>query len=384
MKIPLKKRSDNSYHIEIFNEDFSHIAKDLKKLNLSDHYIVITDSNTHKLFAHDFQKAFKKEKLSIDVLGITAGEKSKKWKVVGKLLSELVRLNATRKSCIIALGGGVAGDLAGFLASVYMRGINYIQVPTSLLAMVDSSIGGKTGVDLPEGKNLAGSFWQPKKVYISLPVLETLPKRQLLCGLAEVVKYGCMWDRNFFKFLERSFKRMLKKQRRELEKDKRSSKKVVDISWLQREEYQKFLIEIIRRSIAIKRNVVKKDEKESGVRAMLNYGHTIGHAIEQLSHYRLNHGESISIGMNYEARLAHQLGYLSEKEVEKQEELFKLIGLPTEIPLKMDRVKMIEIMKRDKKSIQGKIGCAFIRKLGKPIPGFVDYVTAKKMMKVIR
>ena len=384
MKVPLKKRSDNSYHIEIFNEDFSYIAKDLKKLNLSDHYIVITDSNTHQLFARSFQKAFKKEKLNIDVLGVTAGEKSKKWNVVGKLLSELVRLNATRKSCLIALGGGVVGDLAGFLASVYMRGISYIQVPTSLLAMVDSSIGGKTGVDLPEGKNLAGSFWQPKKVYISMQVLKTLPERQLLCGLSEVVKYGCVGDRSFFIFLEKSFKKMLKKQKRELEKGKRDQKKIVDISWLYREEYQKFLTEIIRRSVIIKRSVVRKDEKEAGARAILNYGHTVGHAVEQLSRYRLNHGESISIGMNYEAQLAHQLGYLSKKELERQKTLFQLIGLPTEIPPTMDRAEMIEIMKYDKKSLQGKIGCALIRKLGKPIPGFVAYLTGKKMMKIIR
>jgi 3-dehydroquinate synthase len=382
--VPLKKKLNHSYHVEIFSEGFEHIAKDLKKLDLSDHYIVITDSNTHRLFARDFQKALKKEKLNVDVLGVTAGEKSKKWNVTGKLLSELVRLNATRKSCIIVLGGGVVGDLAGFVASVYMRGIPYIQVPTSLLAMVDSSIGGKTGVDLPEGKNLAGSFWQPKKVYISLPVLSTLPKKQLLCGLGEVVKYGCMWDRSFFMFLRRSFRKMLRKQKKELKKDKRDQKKVVDISWLQKDEYQKFLTAIIRRSVSIKRNVVKKDEKEAGVRAMLNYGHTIGHAIEQLSNFKLNHGESISIGMHYEAKLSHQLGYLSEKELERQEALFKLIGLPTEIPPKMNRAKMIEIMKCDKKSRRGKIGCALIRRLGKPIPGFVDYLTGKRMFRLIK
>jgi 3-dehydroquinate synthase len=380
--IPLRKSVNDSYRIEIFRDGFNHIAEDLARHKFGSSYIIITDSNTKKLFGRDFQLALKRENLKADLLEVPAGEKSKKWSVAGNLLSKLVKLKATRKSCVIALGGGVIGDLAGFVASAYMRGIPYIQVPTSLLAMVDSSVGGKTGVDLPEGKNLAGSFWQPKKVYMPLHVLRTLPERQIRTGLAEVVKYGCIWDRKFFRFLERVFKKMLKKQQK---KSGKKDKTTADVTWLTKEKYDKILTEIIRRSVMIKRNVVRKDEKETrGVRAVLNYGHTVGHAVENLSRFKLTHGEAISIGMNYEAKLAHKLGYLREKEMERQEELLKLIGLPTDIPKSMNREKLIEIMKSDKKSVFGKIGFVLVRRMGRPIRDYVVNITPKAINKIIK
>lgn len=378
--IPLYKRIDDSYDIEIFRDGFDYIANDLEKKGWYKHFIIITDSNTGKLFAGGLFKSLKKRGFRIDLIEVPAGEKSKKWIMAGKLLSELVELNTTRKSCILALGGGVVGDLAGFVASVYMRGIDYIQIPTSILAMVDSSVGGKTGVDLPEGKNLAGTFWQPRKVYMALHVLESLPARQIRTGLAEVIKYGCIWDRSLFRYLEKTFKKMLKKQRK-ISKDQEA----LDISWLTKPEYEKALTRIIKTSVQIKRGIVKKDEKETrGIRAMLNYGHTIGHAIEFVSGYRFTHGEAISIGMHYEALLAQKLGLLRANEVERQKSLLDLVGLPTEIPPKMNRGRMLEVMKSDKKSPQGKIGCALIRKIGKPVKRFIVIVSEKEMQKIIQ
>jgi 3-dehydroquinate synthase len=379
--VPLKRIIDDSYEIEIFDGGFSHIADDLKKMGIGDRFIVITDTNTKTLYAKAFLKALAKVRIHADLLIVPSGEKSKKWVVAGKLLSELVKSGATRASCVVALGGGVVGDLAGFVASVYMRGIPYVQVPTTLLAMVDSSIGGKTAVDLPEGKNLVGTFWQPKKVYMPILTLKTLPGRQVRCGLAEIVKYGSIWNRRFFRRLEKIFLKMLKKQ----EKSEGKKKNVVDVTWLtRRDEYQKLLVEMIITSVATKKAIVAKDERDvSGVRAMLNFGHTVGHAIELLSLFRLTHGEAISIGMNYEAKLARVLGYLKGKEVTKQETLLKLLGLPTEMPGYISPEKILKIAKSDKKSLKGKIGVTLIQKIGKPVKGYTKLVTGASIKRAL-
>ncbi len=241
---------------------------------------------------------------------------------------------------LIALGGGVVGDICGFVAATYLRGIPFIQVPTTLLAQVDSSVGGKTGVDLPEGKNLIGAFYQPKLVLIDTDFLKTLPKRELICGFSEVIKYGILWDADFFKFLEQKSVSLLKLNPKDCET-------------------------IIERSCAIKALIVSRDEKENGLRALLNLGHTLGHAIETLSGYsKYLHGEGVAMGMVYAALLSKQLGYLSAPQVNRICDLITSFGLPTDWP-RLSSAKYRQAIERDKKSIGKKINYVAIKKIGR-------------------
>jgi 3-dehydroquinate synthase len=248
-----------------------------------------------------------------------------------KLYHEAVSDTLDRKSVIVALGGGVVGDIAGFLAATYMRGIDFIQIPTTLLAMVDSSVGGKTGVDLPEGKNLVGAFWQPKAVFIDPDTLATLPEREIKCGLAEVVKYGMILDEDFFCFLEKHTK---------------------ELNSLDTECFT----EVIARCCALKAGVVEDDEREeSGRRAILNYGHTFAHAIEVVKGYEnINHGEAVAVGMCMAASLAVADCRLDDAAELRQENLLRALHLPCSI----SGVKASEIcsaMHKDKKAKQGRL-----------------------------
>ena len=257
-------------------------------------YCVITDENVYKYYKDTIPEEF-------DLIVKPAGESIKTLKNIESTALKLLKLGHDRSSTLIALGGGTVGDFTGFLASIYMRGIPWIGVPTTLLAMVDSSIGGKTGVNLSFGKNMLGSFYQPIKRIVDPEFLQTLPGKELLNGIAESIKHACIGDRKLFDFLKRNHKKILKKDPAVLNK-------------------------LITQSSAVKKKIVKKDEKESDIRMILNYGHTIGHAVEQASNYRLSHGEAVSIGM-------HQVNLkFNSKAQKKIEDLLKLYKLPTNIP----------------------------------------------------
>ena len=293
--------------------------------------LIISDSNVAPLYMEQAMEwLIEHEAGKVAHCMFPAGEGSKHLDMMKSFYSLAVRASMDRKSVVVALGGGVTGDMAGFLASSYMRGIDFIQLPTSLLAMVDSSVGGKVGVDLPEGKNLVGAFWQPLAVIADLVTLKTLPEREIRCGLAEVIKYGVIWDADFFTYLEEN---------------------IEALNSLDLEVYAT----VVKRCCEIKAQVVSEDEREGGIRAILNYGHTFGHSIETLGGYSLlNHGEGVSIGMAMAMSLSVEQGMISTEVMERQNRLLKAIGLPTSID-KMEPKKILEGMRSDKKTEAGKI-----------------------------
>ena len=258
-----------------------------------------------------------------NVRSVTPGESSKSMKAYESCLSWMVRSGAKRKSTVVALGGGVIGDLAGFVAATYMRGVDLVMVPTSLLAMVDSSVGGKVGIDLPEGKNLVGSFWPPREVRIAVSFLETLPEREFVCGTAEVVKYGAIMDPELFEGLR-----------------------------LARLRQSDRLEAVVASCIGHKAHVVEADEYETtGIRAILNYGHTVGHALETILGYGAwTHGEAISVGMLYEAKLGEEMGVTQPGTSVQLEDVLRGQGLPTELPNDLNVDLMVDLMKNDKKA----------------------------------
>ena len=294
----------------------------------ADKWMIITDKNVDKLYGERVIKALEgKENYKFI---IDPGEESKTFSTVGNILNEMIEKGLTRRSNIIALGGGVVGDIAGFCASIYMRGISFIQIPTTLLAQVDSSVGGKTGVNMPQGKNMVGSFYQPRAVIIDTDTLSTLPKRELVSGMGEIVKYGVIWDYEFLNLIEENLE---------------------DIMNLEEEIMKK----IIKKCCEIKAEVVSKDERELGVRKILNFGHTIAHAIESLTDYkRYTHGEAVSIGMYYEALMAKDFGYIDEEYFSKIESLIKRLGVCLDLS-EFSIESLREAMMKDKKNKDGKI-----------------------------
>jgi 3-dehydroquinate synthase len=261
---------------------------------------------------------------------IPDGEEFKNSATLNKVYDGLLAAGVDRGSFIIALGGGVVGDLAGYAAATWLRGIPFVQVPTTLLAQVDSSVGGKTGIDHPKGKNLIGAFYQPRLVLIDVMTLRTLDKRQFRAGLAEVVKYGAAVDLKFFEYIENNIDAIIA-----MEPDA--------------------LVEIIRRSCELKAHVVELDEKEAGLRAILNYGHTLGHAFESLSGYRgLVHGEAVAVGMALAAKVSSALGFCSRNDEDRIVALIGRCGLSVVIP-EFDRQALLDLLAADKKSKSGSI-----------------------------
>ena len=350
INVNLKERA-YKIHIEpgIIKKTGSLISKFIKGKNV----FILTDNNVNKLYGENVLKSISKNSSKSTIYSITPGEGSKNLQTMTELYHEVVQAGLDRKSVIVALGGGVVGDIAGFLAATYMRGIDFIQVPTSLLAMVDSSVGGKTGVDLPEGKNLVGAFWQPKTVLIDPEVLSTLPKRELSCGLAEVVKYGMIFDEKFFIYLENN------------------------ISPLKNLDYAIYT-EVISRCCELKADVVCKDEREeSGLRALLNYGHTFGHAIETVTGYeKLNHGEAVAIGMCIAASLSVADGRLDDAAELRQERLLKSLNLPCSVT-NSNPNEIFEAMYKDKKTVAGKLNFVLPETIGETI---ITEIPEKKLI----
>lgn len=330
-----------SYEIVIGPGLLSELGGHCASLKLGSRCAVISDRNVTRKFAKAAQLSLKKVGFDSVLITVPAGETAKSMKVVEYCYDALAKHRLERKSFVVALGGGVVGDLAGFVAASYLRGIAFVQVPTTLLAQVDSSVGGKVGVNLKSGKNLVGAFHQPRVVLCDLDTLRTLPAREFRAGLAEVIKYGIIYDAALFERLERDLPKLLKRDPETLE-------------------------EVISRCCEIKADVVGQDETESGLRAILNFGHTIGHAIENISGYgKYLHGEAISIGQVAAAKISNSVLGLPATEVERIQKLFQKAGLPTTIRLSaIQRKKLFVAMRLDKKVVGGEIKFVLAKKIG--------------------
>lgn len=338
VKVPLAERS---YSISIGKDLLVGLGKKCTESQFGNRCAVISDKNVAALYAEAAIKSLQGAGFEPILVTVPAGETAKSIKTVEACFDQLANHRLERKSFIVALGGGVVGDLAGFVAASYLRGVSFVQVPTTLLSQVDSSVGGKVGVNLKAGKNLVGAFYQPKFVLCDLSSLETLPIREFRAGLAEVIKYGIIYDAALFRRLERDLDAILKRD-------------------------SKILTAVVARCCEIKADVVGQDETETGLRAILNFGHTIGHAIENSSGYgKYLHGEAISIGQVAAAKLSQKLTGLAEADVKRIETLFSRTGLPTSIQLNpAQRKKLFTAMKLDKKVSAGEIKFVLADKIG--------------------
>ena len=338
-EIPVKLGT-RSYPILIGAGVLNELGTRCAEADLHGQCLVITDEHVGPLYAQTVCSSLEAAGFSVALETVPAGEQTKCGDAVFRLYSRCIEAGLDRKSFIVALGGGVVGDLSGFVAATYLRGIPFVQVPTSLLAMVDSSVGGKTGINLPEGKNLVGAFYQPRLVLADLLTLRTLPEREYHAGLAEVVKYGIIRDAAFFDRLEAR------------------SDDLLDL------EQVEYLAEVVGRCCEIKAEVVEADEQENGVRAILNFGHTVGHAIEKVAGYgEYVHGEGVSIGSVFAAWASvEQLG-LSDSEAQRIKNLLQKIGLPLCAP-GLDWEKLRAALAVDKKTVGGMPRFVLISKMG--------------------
>jgi 3-dehydroquinate synthase len=322
---------ERSYDIEIGSGTLALAGSFLTARGPCAHAVVITDANVEPLYAAPIVDSLRQAIRRVDMAIVPPGEASKSVSTADDLWRKLLEFGADRKSAVIAVGGGVIGDLAGFVAAAFARGLAFYQIPTTLLAHVDSSVGGKVGVNLPGAKNMVGAFWQPRGVLIDTDVLQTLPEREYRAGLAEVVKYGVILDAAFFDWLESHIEAIQQRQ--------------PDI-----------LRHIIARCCRLKADVVQQDEREeTGLRAVLNYGHTFCHAIEAATDYgAFLHGEAVAIGMTCAARLAERLDRIDGELPRRQETLLRALGLPIGLPdLPID--SLIQLMQRDKKVEYGRL-----------------------------
>jgi 3-dehydroquinate synthase len=338
--------ADRSYEIVIGGGVSRQIGERCRALKLGTRCAIISDTNVAGHYENALQTSLRASGFQPVLITVPAGEQAKSLKNVQRCYDRLAAHRLERKSFIVALGGGVVGDLAGFVAATYLRGVAFVQVPTTLLAQVDSSVGGKVGVNLSAGKNLVGAFYQPRLVLCDLGTLGTLPQREFRAGLAEVIKYGIIYDARLFARLERDLPKLLKLE-------------------------TKTLADIVARCCEIKAKVVSQDETEGGLRAILNFGHTIGHALEAISRYgKYLHGEAISIGQVAAAELsAVQLG-LSPEAVERITDLFRRAGLPTSVQLsKRETEKLFDAMRLDKKVSGGEIKFVLAKKIGEVVWG---------------
>jgi 3-dehydroquinate synthase len=333
---------DRSYDIQIGPGLLRRLGRECARLRLGRRCAVITDANVGPRFAKATARSLAKAGFEPVLITVPAGEKAKSLQSVQRCYDLLARHRLERKSFIVALGGGVVGDLAGFVAATYLRGIPFVQVPTTLLAQVDSSVGGKVGVNLKAGKNLVGAFHQPKLVLCDLDTLRTLPGRDYRSGLAEVIKYGIIYDAPFFARLERDMPRLRRRDRAAL-------------------------AGVIARCCEIKAEVVGQDETDVGLRAILNFGHTVGHALEAISGYgKYLHGEAISIGQVAAARLSSSTLGLPQRDADRIAELLRKAGLPTTVPLTASQeARLFAAMKLDKKVSGGEVKFVLARRIGK-------------------
>lgn len=355
-KLLVKREGDFHYPI-CFEENFSNLAQAMRAEGLVDMKIcIVTDSNVGPLYESAVEEVLRKVSSDISVFTFEAGEKNKNLDTVSSLYQTLIQNGLDRKSILVALGGGVVGDLTGFGAATYLRGIDFIQIPTTLLAQVDSSVGGKTGVDFQQYKNMVGAFHQPKLVYMNLSTLTTLPAEQFACGMGEILKTGLICDGEFFRFVCRE----------------QESIKALDM---------KLIAAMVRRCCEIKAGVVERDPKEQGERALLNLGHTVGHAVEKLKNFTLLHGQCVGAGLVAAAYLSMKRGLLNEQEYQ---EICRGCA-DYDLPIHVDGLIPQDVLaatKKDKKMEQGHIKFILMDGIGK---SFIDKtVTDAEMLSCIQ
>ena len=331
---------ERSYSIVIGSGVADEIRAFVRQAGYSPHGMIVTDTNIAPLCAGQIAALLADAGVQAEIATIPAGESSKSLTQANELFTRAIELGLDRRSPIIALGGGVVGDLAGFVAATYMRGVPFVQVPTSLLAQVDSSVGGKVAVNHPLGKNLIGAFYQPDAVFMELDFLKTLPAREIATGLGEIIKYGIIYDADFFAWLEVNR---------------------ADVLALE----PAATAYMIARSCEIKADVVRQDEREGGLRRILNFGHTIAHAIEKETRYaRYRHGEAVAIGMAGAADISVQMGLLPDADRVRMNELSRAMGLPLSAE-SVTADAMYEDLFHDKKTVGGRIHWVLADSIGK-------------------
>lgn len=331
---------ERSYVITIGPGALGSLGEVVSRTGAPTAVLVVSNPKVAGFYGEDVLRSLRSAGLRAELMCVPAGERFKTLGTVKKIYDALLAVRIDRKGAVVALGGGVIGDMAGFAAASYMRGIDFHQVPTTMLAQVDASVGGKVGVDLPQGKNLVGAFHQPRSVVIDTKTLDTLPAREIRSGLAEVVKHGIIYDQDFFVFLDRHASDLLAKR-------------------------ECPIVEAIHRSVRIKRDVVEQDERESGLRAILNYGHTVGHAIEVLSGYgKYRHGEASSIGMVTEALLAENESVAESGTAREVARTLARMRLPVMMDDSLRTEDILRAVELDKKTLGGRLRLALPQRIG--------------------
>ena len=362
--VELKKTVDDSYDIEVGRSLTEKLAKDLEHglAGSCRRFALITDSNVEQLYAAPIRDRLLAAGFEGEIFSFPAGEKSKTRETKAEIEDRMLEAGYRRDCFVLAVGGGVVSDLAGFLAGTYGRGVPFINYATTLLAAADASVGGKTAVDTPLATNLIGLFNQPKKVYIDIDCWSTLPAREISGGLAETIKHACLADRAFFEFLEEEMDGILAVSEKSCE-------------------------HMARRNCEIKYQVVMKDERETGLREVLNLGHTVGRAIETLSGYRLIHGEAVSIGLAAACALSVYMGYMTAEEAARVKALLKRAGLPAGIPGYIDREALVRKLYTDKKVRNGHLRFVVPKTIGEVVefrPGvFAEEVSEETARMII-
>ncbi|MBC8310737.1 MAG: 3-dehydroquinate synthase [Candidatus Marinimicrobia bacterium] len=344
---------NRSYPIWIENGLLAKIPEQLKPMNQGQKWVIFSQSEIISLYGSTLREGLKFAGFHVELIVLPDGEKAKSLSALEDVYSNLIKLGCNRSSTFLALGGGVVGDVTGFIAATFLRGVDYIQIPTTLLAMVDSSIGGKTGVNLPKGKNLIGAIWQPKAVVIDPKLLESLPEREIFSAMGEVIKYGCILDKDLFSLISDNMDSMLKLSNPEL------------------------LTEVIGRCVKLKADIVAEDEHEGDKRRILNFGHTIGHALE--THFgfnKLRHGEAVAYGMLVAGRLSIEELRFKKEDFDLLQEIIGQLPLP-KLP-EFDTEEILLIMQRDKKVKDGKIHFVLLVEIGKAV--IVDDVSEKSII----
>ena len=341
IKVNLDRYAPASYDICIGSGILDRVGLLIGNGTSANRYFIVSDATVASLHGVTFRDLLSSMGSDVRLVSFPPGEQSKNLTVVLTIISELLSLGADRSSMLIALGGGVTGDLVAFIASIYMRSVPYVHVPSTLMAQVDSSIGGKTGIDLAEGKNLLGTFYQPKAIFIDLDLLSTLPDDEYRNGLAEVLKYGIIEDPVLLDLLETRAADVIARDRAVIET-------------------------IVATSCTIKKGIVEIDERDTGVRRMLNFGHTIGHAIEAESKYTIAHGNAVAIGMVAAARISDKGGHLAAPDRKRIEKLIRIYGLPFHIPPAISVEHIMARMTLDKKKKGATTPLILLKKPGIP------------------
>jgi len=353
ISVPLQNRS---YPIWIEKGLLTKLPELLKPMNQGQKWIIFSQNGIISLYGNSLYKGLKSAGFQVELVVLSNGEKAKSLNELEGIFSQLIGMGCDRSSTFLALGGGVVGDATGFIAASFMRGVDYIQIPTTLLAMVDSSIGGKTGVNLPDGKNLVGAIWQPKAVVIDIELLRSLQEREITSAMGEVLKYGAILDRNLFEVVAENLNDILNLSKPEL------------------------LTEVIGRCAKLKADVVVRDEREGGKRRILNFGHTIGHALE--THFgfdTLRHGEAIAYGMLAAGKLSNEDGRLEIEDFELLQTTIKKLPLP-KLP-EFDAENILKIIQRDKKVKDRKINFVLLEAIGKTV--IVDSIEKESIIKAM-